>query len=119
MRWSKVLVGGAVVMAALTSGCAGGDSKAACDTLQQEIPALNAKAMQQINDPDAMSQSYKDSAAKFRSEGAAAGGDVKAAAEAVATELDGLGKGVEARTTQMPNMSGLISAGTKLKDACG
>jgi hypothetical protein len=115
-RW-KVLAGGAVLMAALTAGCSG-DNKAACDTLQQEMSALTSKAMQQVGDPAAMGKTYRDAAAKFRSEGAAAGGDVKAAADAVASELERLGAGVEAGSTEIPDTSGLIAAGAKLQSAC-
>ncbi|MGI8335833.1 hypothetical protein ACRYCC_38300 [Actinomadura scrupuli] len=124
------IVGVGALTAALalsaTACSGGGDKKAACDKLQKTIADVGRKGMTQINDPAGLAQTYAEAAGTLRQEGKEAGdGDVEKAANHAATALETIGQQVKtaasggSTTPQMPNSSGLISAGIELKSACG
>jgi hypothetical protein len=108
------------VLTAMTalSGCGGGDDKAACDAIKAEIKNVTTQGMQQIDNGPALAKTYTDGAAKVRAEGKKAGGDVESGADAMATAMEEMSKGIAAGSGQMPDTSKFISAGVKVNDAC-
>lgn len=99
------------------AGC-GGDTTAACDTIQKELRNITTTGMQQTGDVNALAKTYKDGAARIRSAGADAGGDVESAANDTAKALEDMGTAVTSGSTQMPDPAPLTNAGIKLKEAC-
>jgi hypothetical protein len=111
----------ALTVATVTMAAAcGGDTKAACDTIQAEIQNINSKGMSQVGNPAALKQTYLDGAAKIRVAGKDAGGDVESSANEVAAALETLGNqaGNPSGGAASVNTAPLIAAGTKLKAAC-
>jgi hypothetical protein len=99
----------------------GGDDKAACDAVKEELQTITTQAANQVTNPSAVVKTYKDGATRIRTEGAKAGGDVADASDEVATELEKLADAVSnisGGTPTVPDSSGLNSAGAKLQAAC-
>ncbi|MFC7547668.1 hypothetical protein [Plantactinospora sp. GCM10030261] len=106
----------AAAVAVVGTACGGGDTKAACDSIQQEMTNITSTGMQQTSDPAALSKTYSDGAEKIRGYGKDAGGDVEDAANDIAAAMEDLGK--KASAGQMPDAQALGNAGIKLKNAC-
>lgn len=115
----KVVLSTAVLaVVTATAGCGGGDSKAACDAITAELTNVTSAGMRQISDPQGLAKTYNDGAAKVRSEGAKAGGDVQGAADSLATAMEELGRTVGAGSGQIPDGAALTNASIKVKQAC-
>ena len=110
-------------LALSATACGSGDKKAACEKLQNTIQQTSRTGMTQINDPNALAQTYATGAATMRQEGKDSGdGDVEKAANHAASAMEKLGSQVKSTAggnPQMPDSSDLISAGKELKSACG
>jgi hypothetical protein len=107
--------------AACLPGIGSADSKAACDNMQKELAGISSKAQGMMSDPSALAQVYTDAANNIRSEGTKAGGDVEAAGNQVASDLDGLANTLRQAASgnpQMPDTQSLVSSGVQLKAAC-
>ena len=107
------------------SGCgAAADDTRVCDDVRRVLTDVSKTGLEQISDPVAVQRTYRDGAATIRQGAQGAGGDVKAAAEDVAGELEQLGDGIGALagspsvTPQPPDIDDLITAGRRLQQAC-
>lgn len=124
-RWSSVLgmiprvliAMGVVAAVAATTGC-GADKQEACKNIEQEIQTLFQKASTQINDPQALAQTLRDSAEKVRDQGGPVGGDVESASEDAAGALERVADRMADGKTQQSDLQPLLDAGTKLRQAC-
>ncbi|GAA4633147.1 hypothetical protein GCM10023196_069550 [Actinoallomurus vinaceus] len=109
-------------LALSATACGSADKKAACEKLQNTIQQTSRTGMTQINNPNALAQTYVNSAATMRQEGKDSGdGDVEKAANHAASAMEKLGGQVKASAggnPQFPDSSDLISAGKELKQAC-
>ncbi|MEV5703862.1 hypothetical protein [Actinoallomurus sp. NPDC052274] len=110
-------------LALSAAACGSGDKKAACGKLQNTIRETTRTGMTQVGDPNALAQTYTNAAAKMRQQGKDSGdGDVQKAADHAASSMEQLAgqvKQVAGGNPQLPDNSGLISAGKELKQACG
>ena len=107
------------------SGCgAAADDTRVCDEVRRVLTDVSKTGLDQISDPAAVQRTYRDGAATIRQEAQGAGGDVKAAADDVAGELEQLGDGLGALAgspsaiPQLPDLDGLTTAGRHLQQAC-
>jgi hypothetical protein len=110
-------------LAISATACGGAQKKDACDKLQQTIANVSRTGMTQISDPNALAQTYANGAQQMRQQGKDSGdGDVKKAANDVASAMESLGQQVKSMnnggTPQMPDSGPMISAGRDLKSAC-
>lgn len=118
-----VLAVSAILVSGL-SACGSGDNAKACTDMRQTITELTQKGMQQVDDPAALQQTYRSSAASIRQQADGADGDVQAAGRKVADAVEKIGDDVAAasRSTstiaQLPDTNPLITAGTELQQAC-
>ena len=124
-RWASLtaLAAGAVLLAGL-SACGSADNAKACADIRQVTTELTQKGMQQFDDPAALQQTYRSSAATIRQRADDADGDVQAAAGKLADAVDKLGDDVgraaasTSTVPQLPDTGALIQAGTQLQQAC-
>lgn len=129
MRTSGVrIIVVSVVTAALAlsaTACGGSEQKkSACDKLQQTIGNVSKTGMTQINNPNALAETYSNGAQQMREQGKDSGDDdVEKAANEAASAMDSLGQQMKALgsggTPQMPDTAPLTTAGVHLKAACG
>ncbi|GAA4238715.1 hypothetical protein GCM10022254_55810 [Actinomadura meridiana] len=135
MRMSAAKLVGALVVGGLmlgSTGCGavdaatGGKKSTACKNIESELRTFSTSAS--VTSPDGAStaaQKFTDTAAKVRSEGQNAGGDVETAATAFAGDLDKsaemlrkLSSG-DFSSAGQPNTADLQQHGNDLADACG
>ncbi|MGH3925298.1 MAG: hypothetical protein ACRDTT_20965 [Pseudonocardiaceae bacterium] len=114
----RVLVAMGVVAAATTAACGGADKTEACNNIQQEVQNLFQTASQQIDDPQALASTLRDSATRIRDEGEPVGGAVEQASGETATALNQLADRLAAGSTQQSDLDPLVDAGTKIREAC-
>jgi predicted outer membrane protein len=102
----------------------GADDTRACTEIRQVFTDLSQKGVQEVADPAAMEQTYRDAAATIRRKAENADGDVRAAATEVADEVEKLGHGIAAladnpsTVPQLPDVAALTAAGQALQQAC-
>lgn len=104
------------------SGCHGGNSTKAdvCQKIKDEV----ARVQGDLNQPASstqLAQSLTNSAATVRGEGKRVGGDVEAAAEGVAKNLDAVAGYFQDRAAgrySQPDLSGLNTSADRFRDAC-
>ena len=114
----RVLVAvGVVAAVATTTGC-GADKQEACKNIEQEIQTLFQRASTQIDDPQALAQSLRDSAGRVRDQGGPVGGDVEQASEDAAGALERVADRITDGKTQQSDLQPLLDAGAKLRQAC-
>lgn len=114
----RVLVAmGVVATIATTAGC-GADKQEACKSIEQEIQNLFQTASKQIDDPEALTTTLRDSATKIRDQGGPVGGDVEKASEDAAGALERVADRMADGSTQQSDLQPLVDAGTKLREAC-
>ncbi|SDS47918.1 hypothetical protein [Actinoplanes derwentensis] len=119
MRSLKAVLGAGVLTAMMaTAGCSGSGDAAACESIKTELSSVASKGMQQVSDPQALAKTYTDGAAKVREAGADAGGDVKSAADSLATVMEDFGKTLTAGNGQIPDAGAFSSASVKVTEAC-
>lgn len=114
----RVLFVMGVVAAATTAGCGGVDKTQPCKNIQQEIQNLLQTGMNQINDPQALSNTLRESATKIRNEGEPVGGDVEQASDEAGAALEHLADRLTQGAPQQSDLDPLIEAGTKIRSAC-
>lgn len=115
---ARVLVAmGVVAAVAATAGC-GADKQEACKNIKQEIQALPQKASTQINEPKALAQTLRDSAAKIRDQGGPVGGDVESASDGAAGAFERVADRVANGKPQPADLQPLLDAATKVREAC-
>lgn len=113
----RVLFVMGVVAAATTAGCAV-DKAQPCKNIQQEIQNLLRNGVQQINDPQALIKTLRESAARIRKEGDPVGGDVERASDEAGTALEHLADRLAEGPPQQSDLDPLLQAGTKIGSAC-
>lgn len=114
----RVLVAiGVVAATATTAGC-GADKAEACKSIEQEIQSLFQKATTQVNDPQALAASLRDSATKIRDQGEPVGDEVEQASQDAAGALDKVADSIADGSPQQSDLQPLLDAGTKLRTAC-
>lgn len=129
-RWSSVLrtipcvlvAVGVVAAAAAAAGCGAdktADKTQACANIQQEFQSLVQAGTQQRQDPQALSESLRNSATKIRDQGGAVEGDVEQATSEAATALEQLADRLTTGTPQQSDLDTLVESGTKIRAACG
>ncbi|MCO5968562.1 hypothetical protein [Actinoallomurus soli] len=110
-------------LALSAAACGSGNKKAACDKLQSTIQETTRTGMTQINDPNALAQTYANAAAKMRRQGKDSGdGKVQKAADHAASAMEQLAgqmRQTASGNPQMPDTSNLVNSGKELKQACG
>lgn len=136
MRMSAAKLAGVVAIGALmlgSTGCgaidaiAGGKKTTACKNIETELRSFSTGSTSMTSPGGASStaQKFSDTAAKVRSEGQNAGGDVETAATAFAGDLDEtaemLRKLSSGNTSSIgrPNTAAMQQHGNDLAKACG
>lgn len=115
----RVLVAMGVVAAAATTTACGADKQEACKNIQQEIQNLAQTASKQIDDPQALGNTLRDSAGRIREQGGPVGGDVEQASEEAAGALERVaGRMADGTPPQAADLTPLVDAGTKVREAC-
>lgn len=114
----RVLVTMGVVAVAATTTACGADKQEACKNIQQEIQTLFQTASKQIDDPQALGNTLRDSAGKIRDQGGPVGGDVEQASEDAAGALERVAERMADGAPQQSDLRPLVDAGTKLREAC-
>ena len=115
----RVLVAmGVVAAVATTAACGGADKTEACNNIEQEVQNLFQTASQQIDDPQALANTLRDSATKIRDEGEPVGGAVEQASEETASALTQLADRLAEGNAQQSDLDPLLQAGTKIREAC-
>jgi hypothetical protein len=110
---------GVVTVAATTAGCGGGvDKTQSCNDIQQEIRNLVQTAADQVQDPEALGKSLRDSAVKIRDQGAPVGGDVEQATDEAAKALEQVADQLAEGPPQQSDLAPLVEAGSKIREAC-
>ncbi|QKW32882.1 hypothetical protein HUT06_01545 [Actinomadura sp. NAK00032] len=136
MRMSATKLVGALAVGGLmlgSTGCgaidaiAGGKKTTACKNIESELRSFSTGGMSMTSPSGASStaQKFSDTAAKVRSEGQSAGGDVETAATAFAGDLDKtaemLRKLSSGNTSSIgrPDTAAMQRHGNDLAEACG
>ncbi|RFS86804.1 hypothetical protein BZB76_0949 [Actinomadura pelletieri DSM 43383] len=136
MRMSATKLIGALAVGGLllgSTGCgavdalAGGKKSTACKNIESELRSFSTSSMSMTSSggASATAQKFSDTAAKVRSEGQNAGGDVETAATAFAGDLDKTAEMLRnlssGNTSSMgqPNVADIQRHGNDLADACG
>ncbi|MFA1540417.1 hypothetical protein [Actinomadura monticuli] len=136
MRMSATTLVGVVAVGGLmlgSTGCgavdaiAGGKKKTACKNIETELRSFSTGGMSMASPSGASqtAQKFTDTAAKVRSEGQSAGGDVESAATAFAGDLDQtaemLRKLSSGNTSSLgrPDTAAMQQHGNDLAKACG
>ncbi|HEY8479835.1 MAG TPA: hypothetical protein VIL71_08405 [Spirillospora sp.] len=134
MRMSATKIVGALAIGGLlvgSTGCGaletvtGGKKKAACENIEAELRSFSSSGMSMtVGNPEAAAQKFTDTAAKIRSEGQSAGGDVETAATAFAGDLDKTADLLRQMSSgnfsaQQPDLSSIRQHGNDLAEACG
>lgn len=115
----RVLVAiGIVAATATTAGCGGADKAEACKSIEQEIQSLFQKSSTQVNDPQALAKSLRDSATKIRDQGEPVGDEVEQASQDAAGALEKVADSIADGSPQQSDLQPLLDAGTKLRTAC-
>ncbi|GAA1837052.1 hypothetical protein [Actinomadura chokoriensis] len=136
MRMSAVKLAGIVAVGGLmlgSTGCgaidaiAGGKKTTACKNIESELRSFSTGglSMTSSSGASATAQKFSDTAAKVRSEGQSAGGDVESAATAFAGDLDQTAEMLRnlssGNTSSMsrPDTAAMQRHGNDLAKACG
>ncbi|WP_067793920.1 hypothetical protein [Actinomadura formosensis] len=136
MRMSAAKLAGVVAIGALmlgSTGCgvvdavAGGKKTTACKNIETELRSFSTGGMSMTSPSGASStaQKFSDTAAKVRSEGQNAGGDVETAATAFAGDLDETAEMLrklssgDTSSIGRPNTAAMQQHGNDLAKACG
>ncbi|MFC0038550.1 hypothetical protein [Actinomadura rayongensis] len=130
-----LMVGGAVLGATacgpIDSVTGGGAKKSACNSIESTLRSLTTVSTPDLSNPTASAtanaQKYSDAAAKIRSAGQDAGGDVESAAGAFATDLEStastlrsLGSGnLSGGTSGLQSLGQMQQHAQDLGKACG
>ncbi len=117
MRSLKAVLGAGVLATALLSGCSGADT-AACETITKELNTIATEGMKQVSDPAAIAKTYADGAARIRTAGADAGGDVRSSSNELATVMEDFSKTLTAGNGQIPDAGAFSTAALKVSEAC-
>ncbi|XVQ11058.1 hypothetical protein ACQP1W_00305 [Spirillospora sp. CA-255316] len=121
-------IGGALLTTtacgALSTVTGGGDKDAACKAIRTELSSVQSKiASPDMSNPGASTAAnarvFRDTAAKIRTEGGKAGGDVETAAGKVATDLEGLATAMSNTTSPSTASGSFIRDAAELGRACG
>ncbi|MEU8343604.1 hypothetical protein AB0C74_18050 [Spirillospora sp. NPDC048832] len=137
MRMSATKLVGVVAVGGLmltSTGCgavdaiAGGKKTTACKNIEKELRSFSTSGMSMgsSSGASATAQKFTDTAAKVRSEGQSAGGDVESAATAFAGDLDktaemlrNLSSGNTSALGSRPDTAAMQQHGNDLAKACG
>ncbi|TYK50580.1 hypothetical protein [Actinomadura decatromicini] len=136
MRMSATTLVGVLVVGGLligSTGCgaidavAGGKKRTACKNIETELRSFSTGSMSMTSPGGASStaQKFTDTAAKVRSEGQSAGGDVESAATAFAGDLDNTAQMLrklssgDTSSIGQPDTAAMQRHGNDLAEACG
>ncbi|TYB49332.1 hypothetical protein [Actinomadura chibensis] len=136
MRMSATTLVGVVAVGGLmlaSTGCgaidavAGGKKRTACKNIETELRSFSTGSMSMTSPSGASStaQKFTDTAAKVRSEGQSAGGDVASAATAFAGDLDNTAEMLrklssgDTSSIGQPDTAAMQRHGNDLAEACG
>ncbi|MFC4054658.1 hypothetical protein ACFOY4_33635 [Actinomadura syzygii] len=136
MRMSATTLVGVLVVGGLllgSTGCgaidavAGGKKRTACKNIETELRSFSTGSMSMTSPGGASStaQKFTDTAAKVRSEGQGAGGDVESAATAFAGDLDNTAQMLrklssgDTSSIGQPDTAAMQRHGNDLAKACG
>ncbi|TDE19716.1 hypothetical protein [Actinomadura sp. 6K520] len=135
MRMSATKLVGVLAVGGLmlgSTGCGavdtitGGKKTTACKNIEKELRSFSTSgmAMSSPGGADQTAQKFSDTAAKIRSEGQSAGGDVESAATAFAGDLDKTADLLRQMTSgstnlQQPDTAAMRQHGNDLAKACG